>query len=225
MYSSGSISKVTITELLSDMAREIEYTASVVERALREKGFRGEVLDKLARQDVKMLKDKAERYRNRLLEYVANGRAEIVGLREFYTAIALSIENSALKMDASIFRLLLYISSSTSTPARIEERYLALLGKLRDTAGYLTSLIRAISLGGHTREARRRIQELATKISQVEEDADVEYRRALAAIVEELGGDVKGFVLVKEAVDHLEDAVDLLYNAGNYATIIALSEA
>ncbi len=225
MYSSGSISKVTITELLSDMAREIEYTASVVERALREKGFRGEVLDKLARQDVKMLKDKAERYRNRLLEYVANGRAEIVGLREFYTAIALSIENSALKMDASIFRLLLYISSSTSTPARIEERYLALLGKLRDTAGYLTSLIRAISLGGHTREARRRVQELATKISQVEEDADVEYRKALAAIVEELGGDVKGFVLVKEAVDHLEDAVDLLYNAGNYATIIALSEA
>ena len=225
MYSSGSISKVTITELLSDMAREIEYTASVVERTLREKGFRGEVLDKLARQDVKMLKDKAERYRNRLLEYVANGRAEIVGLREFYTAIALSIENSALKMDASIFRLLLYISSSASTPARIEERYLALLGKLRDTAGYLTSLIRAISLGGHTREARRRIQELATKISQVEEDADVEYRKALAAIVEELGGDVKGFVLVKESVDHIEDAVDLLYNAGNYATIIALSEA
>jgi len=225
VYSPGSISKATITELLADMAREVEYTASVIERTLKEKGFRPEVIDKLSRQDLKMLKDKAERYRNRLLEYVANGRSEIVGLREFYTAIALSIENAALKVDSSMFRLLLALSKAKLAPQSFVEGYLTLLSRIRDAAGYLTTLIRSVAVGGYTKEARRRIQDLAVKLSQIEEDADSDYRHALAAVVEDLGDPPQAFVLGKEAIELLEDAIDLLYNAGNYATIIALSEA
>lgn len=224
MYASGSISKVTIAELLSGMAREIEYTASVLERTLKEKGFRAEVLDKLSRQDVKALKDKAERYKEKFLEYMANGRSELMGMRELYTAIILSMENSALKVDASLFRLLLLVGSNETLSNSLSERYLTLLAKVRDAAGHLTDLIRA-GLSGYTSDLRRRVEVLSKKLKDVEEDADVEYRKALAIIVDELGSNAKSFVLFKEAVELLEDAVDLLYNAGGYTTIIALSES
>jgi uncharacterized protein Yka (UPF0111/DUF47 family) len=224
MYASGSISKATIAELLSSMAREVEYTASVLERTLKEKGFRAEVVDKLSRQDARMLKDKAERYKERFLEYMANGRSELVGMRELYTAIALSIENSALKVDASLFRLLLLVGSEETLSDSLSERYLSLLIKVRDAAGHLTDLIR-VGLSGYIGDLRKRVEELSKKLKDVEEEADAEYRRALATIVDELGSNAKSFVLFKEAVELLEDAVDLLYNAGSYTTIIALSEA
>jgi uncharacterized protein Yka (UPF0111/DUF47 family) len=224
VYASGSISRATIVELLANMAREVELTASVVERVLKEKGMGFPVLDKMSRQDVRMLKDKAETFRRRLLEYMANGRVEVVGFREFYVSIALSIESSALKLDAGIFRLLLLSKVSGEIPDHIKDLYLSLLGRIRDAAGYLTDLIRLIA-SVYNRDQRRRISDLEAKISQVESDADSDYRNAISSVIETYSADAKSLLLAKEAADYLEGAVDALYNAGNYAAIVARTEA
>lgn len=222
VYASGSISRATILELLSNMAREVELTASVAERVLKSKGFTAAVLDKLSRQDVKMLKDKAENFRRRLLEYMANGRVEVVGFKEFYVAVALAIESAALKLDAAVYRLFLLASQNGPVEGDLAEVYLTLLARVRDAAGFLTDMVRLI--GSLHSEMRKRFSELETRLSQVESDADADYRRALAVVIDAYKDSASGLILTKEAADHLEDAVDALYNAGNYVAVIARAE-
>lgn len=224
MYASGSISRATIIEILANMAREVELTASVVERVLRDKGFEPRVLDKLTRQDVKMLKDKSEAFRRRLLEYMANGRVEVLSFREFYVSIALAVESAALKLDAGMFRLFLLSNVEGNVDDNLTELYLALLGRVRDAAGYLTEIIRLVP-SAYLREQRRRLGELEARLSQVESDADNDYRKTIASVIDVYGENARGLILAKEAADHLEDAVDALYSAGNYAAIIARAEA
>ena len=209
MAAAGSITRARLVEELMNMTREVGYGASRAARALAE-GLEKAV--DYARES----RDQVDRMYYRYLDFLANGRAELVSNSGLYLTVARFIQRAGQKLDAAMARL-------TMLPGvRLEERDAELVRtltlRLRDAAEVLESQLGFIA--SHKPEApslaRRKFEEMASLEGRVDE----EYRRAMAEVLSRHSRDPARMIILKEALDYLEDAVDDLYEAANYVRVL-----
>ncbi len=209
MAAAGSLTRARLIEELMNMTREVGYGASRAARALEE-GLE-KALD-YARES----RGQVDRMYYRYLDFLANGGAGLESNSGLYLTIARFIQRAGQKLDAAMARLTLLPG------VRLEEDDVELVRSLtlrvRDAAEALESQLGFLS--SHRPEAPSLARRKFEEITGLEERVDEEYRRAIAGVLTRHSREPARMVILKEALDYLEDAVDDLYEAANYARVL-----
>ena len=103
---SGSLAKAAILEQLVNVSREVDSLVSRFYRLLSEASSLppAEVIDKFFRQDVALAKTSVDRSINRIYEYMASGRINLLDSRDLLFSILERYESLMGRIEASSYR-------------------------------------------------------------------------------------------------------------------------
>ncbi len=217
MYSDpGSITRASIAEQILNIAREVEVLASRLSSLLSKDPYPGEELDKFFRQDLALAKNTVDRIVSRVFDYVGSGRLGLLDSKEVVFSILSEYEALVQRIEAAAHRarLAARLEKLPGDPAR---RASSIASILAEAAGELTSMARHLA-GPINSETVRLVEKRASKVTGLERQADEEYRAALDSLIEEAGG-FREYVVMRDVVESLEDAVD---SANRIARLIKL---
>ena len=223
MYAGSSISVAAVIEHLLNMTRDVEDLTHTSWTLVRDNPSI-EAIEKVYRQEISTRKDKIEDMKSRLFEYMASGRIEVIENSGFYLTIALNLERAAQSIDASVYRLLLFINTIGSPREETLNLVSELFFKLKEALGYLASSLRVLQgISGANREVYKILDQRVRKIKEAEEEADGIYRKIIAHALVTYKGDCGALTALKDLVDHQENAVDYVAEAGDYVRILGVS--
>lgn len=211
MYAgTGSISREVVIEHLVNIARELESIIVAVNNTFGSSSLPdAEVLDKLFRQDLVMSKDRIEKSIAQLLLYIASGRIELVDSKELILRVTEGYRDTVMKIEAFIHRIELAKRVGAELGGIVLQRMKDILKLIVEASGHITTLSRlsARAVGNH--EVARMMEARNDKVQEIERLVDELYREVLDALID-TSSDFKSYILVRDAVDTLEDAMDLL---------------
>lgn len=218
-----SLSKVTLIEVLQNMAQDVQDVAATLLTRFRENSNM-EYIEKYYRQDLMSTKEKISRNKDRIFDYLASGRLELVSYKEFYINTALQLECAMSKLEAGIYRLLLSYSMEKEADEDIYKAIDGLIGEIYNSSQSLVDLLRSISTGtkGNS-EKRKMIEERFNKISDSEQKGDMVYREGLAKVLVKYSDKPSRLISFKETIEYLEDCLDCLFNSAIYIKLIGFS--
>ncbi|WP_048816772.1 hypothetical protein [Caldisphaera lagunensis] len=218
-----SLSKITLIEVLQNMAQDIQNVTAILLTNIRENS-NVEYIEKFYRQELMSTKDKISRNKDRIFDYLASGRLELISYKEFYINTALQLECSISKLEAGIYRLLLSYSIEKGVDSDIYKAIEGLIGEIYNSSQSLVDLLRSISTGtkGNS-EKRKMIEERFNKISDSEEKGDMIYREGLAKVLMKYSDKPSRLISFKETIEYLEDCLDCLFNSAVYIKLIGFS--
>jgi len=218
-----SISKITLIEVLQNMAQDIQNISATLLTRMHE-NTKSEYIEKFYRQDLMSAKDRISRNKDRIFDYLASGRLELVSYKEFYINSSLQMECAISKLEAGIYRLLLSYSIDKSDDSEVYKTIEGLIGEIYSSSQSLVDLLRSISTGtkGNS-EKRKIIEERFNKISESEGRGDIIYREGLARVLVKYSDKPSRLISFKETIEYLEDCIDCLYNASVYIKLIGFS--
>jgi len=222
-YGSASLAEAAIIEMLLNMSNNLSYYSSIVQKELLSTGFEHNTARKLYNQEVQYMKNKSEEIKLRLLEYIVNGRAALIPLREFYVSIALELDLAAQKFESAFFRLILLNEKRPEGKKGfmdiVREEYISLIRSFLEIVENLSSMLKLL-ISQAREETKKIVEERFTRILRLEGEADEVYRRILFNVISEFENDPATLILAKESAELLEDAIDRVYNAGHYARLL-----
>ncbi|GAB6148201.1 hypothetical protein [Stetteria hydrogenophila] len=207
----ASITKKMVLEQLSSMAREVAYASGRVSRALAE----GRV------EDASNAAGEAEQVVSttyyRLLDFLASGRIAFLDNADLYLFIARSIHSVARRVEASLFRLSLL--DAGQLPAEVVRGMGAMAAKVKEAAGLLDSALNLLASG--SRDSRDLVGGRIKRILELEDEVDSEYRSLLTWLLSERELPAGKAVILKEAMDLMERAMDELNDAASHLKVVA----
>jgi len=211
MTAQASLTKRTVLEQLSNMAREVAYASGRVSKALME----GKVDE--AHEAAREAEESVDVIYYRLLDYIANGRSELLDNADLYLFIARSIHRAAQRLEAALFRL--SVLNGEKLPEEALKRAGWLAVKAKEAAGLLDSALTLVASA--MPESMVLVKSRLKQVARLEEEADSEYRSMLTWLLGASGMPAAQMLLLKDAVDFIESVVDELYEAANHLRIIA----
>lgn len=218
-----SITKITLLEVLQDMAQDLQNISALLLSRIQE-NKNNDYLEKTYRQELMSTKDRIARNKDRIFDYLASGRLELVSYKEFYINSSLQLECAMSKLEAGIYRLILSYSLQKDIEKDVEKAITSLLGETYNSSMYLVDLLRSISMGGKGNSEKRKIlEDKFNKISDSEGKADIIYRTGLAKVLELYKNEPSKLISFKESIEYIEDSIDCLYNSSVYVKLIGLS--
>jgi len=116
-----SISKITLIEVLQNMAQDIQNISATLLTKMHENAT-NEYIEKFYRQDLMSVKDRISRNKDRIFDYLASGRLELISYKEFYINSSLQMECAISKLEAGIYRLLLSYSIDKNNDVKFVKR-------------------------------------------------------------------------------------------------------
>ncbi len=225
----GNLSRTTIVEHLIYISREIDSLVSEILRKMSEEGNIPDIetLDKLYRQDVAITKDRINQAVSRLLEFIASGRMGLIDSKEFYIGIAMGLRRITDYVEATSHRMLLARKKLGEPVSKdLVSRVVSLMKLLEDSLFEISSIIRAYStIARGDIEMLRTLESKVDKIKNIEQDADEVYRELMEKLLDIFENNFKAYVLFREIIDKLEDAVDETERIAINLRILALSAA
>ncbi len=219
-----SITVTTIIERLIDMASSLEDAASRIYKIINSEGPSPEVLEKFFRQDIMNFKSLVERGKDSLLEFIANGRVELIPYKEFYIDAALQLDCIMSRLEAGTYRLLMLLSMDRAPSREVMEDVKGMLRELNTEASLLVDVLRASEVPPKDLAARRKLLDDKFSLAmEAEARADNVYREALARILTIYKDNAAEMMIFKEVIDAFEDAVDCGYSASTYGRLLGLA--
>jgi uncharacterized UPF0160 family protein len=224
----SSLSKTALIEQLIFIAGEVSSVSSTITRTFPESGALPEtaVIDKMLRQDVKLAKSRVDSTVDKLLEYLAASRLELVDHKEFFINIAIRYKKIMDRLETTVHRLFLLRKKLPESEQDKEvNEYIKKLLKMQEKMLFtLSSSIRALLSVNHgTREMLRSIESDFTRMKLTEENADETYREAFELVLDKFQDSMLGYVLYREVIDTLEDSIDESLEQGRDILILARS--
>lgn len=207
---SGSISREVVVEHLVNIARELEAIIVAVNNTFDQDSLpRAEVVDKLFRQDLALSKERIERSVAQLLLYIASGRIELVDSKELILRLTEGYRDIVARIEAFTHRIKLAEMAGAVPDQKILGDMKEMLKLIAEASGHVTTLARLAGrvMGNH--EVARMMESRNDKVQEVERLVDELYREILETLIHS-AGDFKNYILVRDAVDMLEEAMDLL---------------
>jgi len=219
---SESITRLTIIEVMQDMAQEIENISSMLYSAVKKDK---EGIEKLYRQELLLAKEKISRARDRIFDYLANGRLEVLPYKEFYINSSLQLENAVNKFDAGVYRLILLQGAQRDAHYdEVNDTIVYILEEIYNSSRSLVDLLRSLlSVRKASSEKRKMIEEKFSRIADSESRVDSIYRSGLAKILEFYKAEPSKLLLLKDAIEYLEDSMDCIYSSSVYIKLIGIS--
>ncbi|MCE4601397.1 MAG: hypothetical protein F7C38_07565 [Desulfurococcales archaeon] len=211
MYAgSGNISREVVIEHLVNIARELESIIVSINGIFRDKSLpTAEVIDKIFRQDLVMAKERIEKNIAQLLLYIASGRIELVDSKELILRITEGYRDTITKLESFVHRLKLARRAEAEVDSKIVERMANMLGLVAEASGHITTLARLAGRAYGNNEIARRMEQRNDKVQEIERLVDEVYRELLDLLIDTTS-DFKTYILVRDAVNTLEDTMDLL---------------
>ena len=211
MYAgSGNISREVVIEHLVNIARELESIIVAINNTFDSSSLpRAEVVDKLFRQDLVMSKDRIEKSIAQLLLYIASGRIELVDSKELILRVTEGYRDIVTKLEAFIHRIKLAKRAGIEFDDKIFKRMKEMLNHIAEASGHITTLARLSgrALGNH--DVARMMETRNDKVQEIERLVDDLYREVLDTLID-TANDFKKYILIRDAINMLEDTMDLL---------------
>jgi len=211
MYAgSGNISREVVIEHLVNIARELESIIVAINNTFDSSSLpRAEVVDKLFRQDLVMSKDRIEKSIAQLLLYIASGRIELVDSKELILRVTEGYRDIVTKLEAFIHRIKLAKRAGIEFDDKIFMRMKEMLNNIAEASGHITTLARLSgrALGNH--DVARMMETRNDKVQEIERLVDDLYREVLDTLID-TANDFKTYILIRDAINMLEDTMDLL---------------
>ncbi|MCE4618482.1 MAG: hypothetical protein F7C37_03480 [Desulfurococcales archaeon] len=211
MYAgSGNISREVVIEHLVNIARELESIIVAINNTFDSSSLpRAEVVDKLFRQDLVMSKDRIEKSIAQLLLYIASGRIELVDSKELILRVTEGYRDIVTKLEAFIHRIKLAKRAGIEFDDKIFKRMKEMLNHIAEASGHITTLARLSgrALGNH--DVARMMETRNDKVQEIERLVDDLYREVLDTLID-TANDFKKYILIRDAINMLEDTMDML---------------
>ena len=224
----GNISVVTLLEQLIFVAEEASNTLNRLVMIIPENGDfpKPEIVDKFLRQDVRIAKNKIDNTVEKILEYLASSRLDLVDKKEFYINIALRYRYIMDYLNQTAHRMLLLSrrlqGNGTNSLLNSKIRKMAVTGN--DILSRLTLGIRGLlSAETGTVEAVKQVENILTKVKLLEQTADELYIDLLENIIDSYGDNLVAYTLYREVIDRLEDLIDASLSQATDILILAKS--
>ncbi|MCE4625252.1 MAG: DUF47 family protein [Desulfurococcales archaeon] len=224
----GNISIVTLLEQLIYIAEEASNALNRLVMIIPENGDfpEPEVVDKFLRQDVRIAKNKIDDTVEKILEYLASSRLELVDRKEFYINVALRYRDIMDYLSHTAHRLLLLSKriQGNGTNAALNSKIRKMAATGNDILSRLTLSIRGLlSAETGTEEAVKQVESLLSKVKLLEQTADELYVDLLENIIDAYGDNLVAYTLYREVIDRLEDLVDASLSQATDILILAKS--
>ncbi len=224
----SSLSKTAIIEQLVFVSGETSRTMSGLLRLFNEHIPIPEapVLDKYLRQDIAVAKDRIDQTVERILEYISTARMDLVDHKEFYINIAQRYRAVVDSMEGIVYRLLLL---RRKLPSEAEDEEILkgirkMLDMLEQSLFLTSSSMRSLLSVSHgTAEVLRSIEKNNQKVRGLERSADELYRTLFEQVLDRHSSSLPAYILYREVIDKLEDAIDMVSDQSNDILILARS--
>ena len=203
---SVSISKSLLYEKLLNIARSLEYAAETASGA-----FNGGRDVEESYRRVREISEEAVAQYFKFLDFLADGRMGLIDNVSLYLRAAMSIARAAQKVEASLYRLL--ILGGGGVPGSLA----GLARKAAEAASELSAMLLVMS--GASEEKARVAREKFARIVKLEGEADEEYRRGLRSLLSMEGEGAARLVILKDAMEYLEECVDEIFEAANHLNV------
>ncbi len=211
MYTgAGNISREVVVEHLVNIARELEALIVSINSLIGEEKLPyAEVLDKFLRQDVFSSKERIESNIAQLLLYIASGRIELVDSKELILRITEEFRSTISKLEAFIHRIKMASKAKVNPPAKVLAELKYIVNLISEAAGHVTTLTRLAGRAYGNHNVARMMETRNDKVQEIERLVDDSYRNILDSLATETEN-FKEYVLLRDAVDLLEDITDNL---------------
>ena len=220
---SGSLAKAAILEQLVNVSREVDSLVSKFYRILAEASSLPpvEVIDKFFRQDVTLAKTSVDRSINRIYEYMASGRINLLDSRDLLFSILEKYESLVGRMEAASYRMLILRRAGYSLP-EVDPLIAGQVRLLGESSQELVRLVRIVSGSPRGLEALRLVESPVSAINRAERDADEVYREIIDRLVG-AAPDFRAYALYRDVADGLEDAIDFVADLARLYRLLAIS--
>lgn len=220
---SGSLAKAAILEQLVNVTREIDILISRFYRILSESSSLppADVIDKFFRQDLALAKTNVDRSINRIYEYMASGRLNLLDSKELIFSILEKYETLMRRIEAATYRMLILRRAGYEVE-EVDKLLVTLVRLLNEESQELVGLVRRITGAPKGLEALRLVEGPVSSISQTERDADEAYREIIDKLVN-TAPDFRSYALYRDAADSLEDAIDTVTDLSRLYRLLVIS--
>ncbi len=220
---SGSLAKAAILEQLVNVTREVDILVSRFYRILSESASLppAEVIDKFFRQDVALAKNNIDRAINRIYEYMASGRLNLLDSRELLFSILEKYETLMRRIEAATYRMLILRRAGYEIED-VDPLLVALVKLLGSASQELVGLVRRVAGAPKGLEALRLVEGPVSAINQAERDADEAYRELIDRLVN-TAPDFRSYALYRDVADGLEDAIDTVTDLSRLYRLLVIS--
>jgi uncharacterized protein Yka (UPF0111/DUF47 family) len=211
MYAgSGNISREVIIEHLVNIARELESITVNINGVFQKESLPSEsIVDKMFRQDLVISKERIEKSIAQLLLYIASGRIELVDSKELILRITEGYRDIITKLESFIHRIKLAKRAKVNVDSRVLENMNGMFGLLTEASGHITTLARLAGRAYGNNQIARRMEQVNDKVQEIERLVDEMYREVLDRLID-VANDFRTYILIRDAIDTLEDTMDLL---------------
>ncbi len=215
---SETIAEMNLFDSLTNMLKIVEDSIKGLLNFLN--ALSNESLQKLysLHQQIRSLKEKADHMKLLLVEYTV--RLSIPAeTKDLYATMAIGLSRLTQLMDGSAYRLYMAIANNHSIDMDLQQEL------VKFSEGLVTEFNSlATSLNGLRSDPRKTLRDV-DKVFKYEEALDDIYRALELKIYRRLQGNVPALMLLKESLDFMEDAADVIKELGETLLYIALQRA
>jgi hypothetical protein len=215
-YADETLAEMHLNEYLLNMTTIVNDALRVFDEAV------GHMKDKDLDYDRiynRILEPKRKIEENRLmfLEYLIR-LSEGLPYREYYASIARGLERFVQLLDGAVYRISLFKRNGST----LEENLLELLTQFASTVKLMhktfTEALEKLKI-----DPKKSLVKI-TEVYSLENKADEQYRRLEYEIYSKLSRDITGLMILRDAIDFMEDACDTVKDTGEELRYLALSK-
>ncbi|WFO75708.1 DUF47 family protein [Desulfurococcaceae archaeon MEX13E-LK6-19] len=166
-------------------------------------------------QQLRGKKQRVEDTKVLVMEYLVRLGAAINN-RDVYADVALSLDRSIQLADGAAYRLYMFVENGFNTDVDIHNDIKAFVEKLVEEYRLLYDGIMKL------RVDPKQSLKIMEKIIKIEDELDGMYREIELKLFKKLSNNIAALMLLKEAIDFIEDISDVVKEAGEAVRYIAL---
>ncbi len=212
-----SIAESTLDEQMLNLARMVDDALRELRMVLESlvKGDQGAVRSRY--EKVRSVKESVERSKDDALRYMA-GLGLALASADSYKSVFLGLARLAMIVDGAAYRSLLLAENTdpTKIPVELTDMIMAMASSLQKQHDSLLSAIRLVAANP------RRSWEEAAKTLKMEDEIDLIYRKASILVYKLLRSDIITLMLVRDLVDLLEEASDVIRDVAENVRLLSL---
>ncbi len=206
----GNISREVVVEHLVNIARELESLLVSVNALIGEGNLpSAEYLDKFLRQDIYSSKERIESNIAQLLIYMASGRIELVDSKELILRVTEGFRGTTSKLEAFVHRVKMASKAGVEVPESVSSELKYILKLVTEASGHVTTLARLAGRAYGNHNVAKMMESRNDKVQEIERLVDDSYRSILDSLISQ-SKDFREYILLRDAVDMLEDIADNL---------------
>ncbi len=214
----GSIAEMHVFEELNNLARMSYDTLRDFREFVDVLINNGDQVIAKAYEKLRSRKHRVEENKVMVMEYLVRlGRA--LEEKDMYASIALSLDKTVQKIDGAAYRLYMFIANKYSFDNELHSCVSKFVEKLLEEYNMFYDGLNLL------RSNPRRCIKNMEQVVKLEEELDKIYRSSELELFKKLADNIPALMIMKDAMDFIEDVADIIKEAGETLRYLALHRA